>query len=238
MRVLALETTEAVGSVAAVLGDNLLFELSLDPRRRSAQSLAPGLGTVLKEVGWQTTDVDLVATCVGPGSFTGLRVGITTAKAFAYCAGADVLGVDTLEVIAAAAPPEVRALSVAVDAQRGQVVAGAFRRAEGGHLAALGPSELLDVAAWLGGLAPGTLVSGPILRKLAGRLPDHVTPLEPSCWLPTAAAVGRLAVRHYRAGQRNDLWSLVPRYCRRSAAEEKWEQKQRAKQPGQDAEDP
>ena len=229
MRVLALETTERVGSVAAMQDGNLLLELKLDQNMRSAQSLALGLAALLEEVGWRTTDVDLVATCVGPGSFTGLRVGVTTAKTLAYCAGADILGLGTLAVIAAAAPAGVDLLSVAVDAQRGQVVAGTFQRGPDGWFAPLGPSELLDIDAWLAGLTPGTCLSGPILRKVADRVPDHLTTLDPLHWFPSAAAVARLAVRRYAAGQRDDVWTLVPRYSRPSAAEEKWEQRQRSR---------
>ena len=76
---------------------NLLAELSLDHTQRSAQSLAPAIEALLTQVGWLPRDVQLVAVSVGPGSFTGLRVGVTTAKVFAYAVGAEVLGIDTLE---------------------------------------------------------------------------------------------------------------------------------------------
>jgi len=164
-----------------------------------------------------------VAATAGPGSFTGLRVGVTTAKTFAYSVKADILGLDTLEVIAARAPVNVQALSVAVDAQRGQVVAQAFQRGEDGWFHPAGSAGLVGVEAWLGSLASGVSISGPILRKMADRVPDHVTVLDPQYWAPSAAAVGRLALRRYAAGDRDDVWSLVPRYSRRSAAEEKWE---------------
>ncbi len=227
MNVLALETTERVGSVAAMADTNLLCKLRLDPQKRSAQSLAPGIEMLLERVGWQPTDVDLVAAPVGPGSFTGLRVGVTTAKAFAYSVGADILGVDTLEVIAARAPCSVPILSVGVDAQRGQVVARTFQRSQDDWLRPTGPARLVEVDAWLGSLARGTCVSGPVLRKLADRLPDRATLLDSQYWAPTAAAVARLAVRDYDAGRRDDVWSLVPRYSRRSAAEEKWDKRGR-----------
>jgi tRNA threonylcarbamoyladenosine biosynthesis protein TsaB len=222
VRVLAIETTETTGSVAAACDDNLLLELKLSQEIRSAQSLAPGLKAILERVGWRPIDVELVAVAVGPGSFTGLRVGVTTAKTLAYCVGARILGVDTLEVIAAAAPAEVPRLWAAVDAQRGQVVAQLFERGPEGHFLAAGPAELLDVDLWLARLAPATCLSGPVLRKLASRVSSHLTVLDPQCWSPSAAAVAELALRRYRAGQRDDVWSLVPRYSRRSAAEEKW----------------
>jgi len=225
VRVLALETTERVGSVAALDGGNLLCELGLDSQKRSAQSLAPGLKELLERVGWRPEDVDLVATPVGPGSFTGLRVGITTAKSFAYAASADILGIDTLEVIAAEAPTEIGAVSVALDAQRGEVVAQRFERGEDGLLRSAGSACLVEIDAWLRGLAPGECITGPVLKKIIDRVPDHLTVLEPEYWIPSAASVGRVAFRRYSAGERDDVWQLAPRYSRPSAAEEKWRER-------------
>jgi tRNA threonylcarbamoyladenosine biosynthesis protein TsaB len=225
VRILALETTEMIGSVAATCDGNLLAELELNPKQRSAQSLAPVLGSLLEKVGWRAADVDLVAVTSGPGSFTGLRVGVTTAKAFAYAAGAEILGVDTLETIATRAPGDVRLLSAAIDAHRGEVVAQSFRRAPDDWPQPIGDAKLVGVDAWLGTLAAGTVLTGPVLRKLADRLPAHLTLLDSQYWPPTAAVVARLAARDHAAGRRDDLWSLVPRYFRRSAAEEKWDEK-------------
>ena len=221
MRILALETTEKIGSLAAMQDGNLLADMELSRQQRTAQSLAPGMKTLLEQIGWRPQQVDLVAVTIGPGSFTGLRVGLTAAKVFAYAAGADVLGVDTLETIAAGAPSDVATLSVAVDAQRGDVVAGSFRRGDGGWFEPVAAAELVAIDTWLGRLAPGTVISGPVLRKLADRVPAQVTLLDPQYWRPKAATVARLAGRDYAAGRRDDLWKLVPRYSRRSAAEEK-----------------
>ena len=223
MKVLALETTERVGSVALFDGSNLLLEMQLDPKKRSAESLAPAMQAALTRGGWRPSDVDLVATTVGPGSFTGLRVGVTTAKAFAYSVRADILGVGTLDTIASAVPAEVQRLSVAVDAQRGQVVAGLFRREGHAEMQPQGESVLVDVQTWLNGLDEDVAVTGPVLRKIFDQVPDRVRKLAPQYWCPCAGAVARLAARHYAEGRRNDLWNLVPRYSRRSAAEEKWE---------------
>lgn len=227
MNLLAIETVERAGSLAAFSDGNLVAELRLRSDQGTGQSLAPGLKSILTQAGWNAADVDVVAVTVGPGSFTGLRVGVMTAKAFAYSAGTDVLGIDTLQSIAEGAPAEVQTLAVAVDAQRGEVVAGSFARDANGHFAPVGSAVLVELGAWLKGLPPGAQVASPLLRKLAGRTPSHLVPLEPQYWEPTAVAVGRIAARGYAAGQRDDLWKLVPRYSRRSAAEEKWEAKQR-----------
>ena len=227
MRVLALETTEKIGGVAALCDGKLLAELELNPEQRSAQSLLPALKTLLEQVRWRSNEVDLVAVTIGPGSFTGLRIGVTAAKVFAYAAGADVLGVDTLECIAAGAPNDVETIDVAVDAQRGEVVARSFRRGNGGWFEPITKAELAAADAWLDALGSSAVIAGPVLHKMADRVPDHVTVLDPRYWPPRASTVARIAAREYASGRRDDLWKLVPRYSRRSAAEEKWEKRNR-----------
>jgi tRNA threonylcarbamoyladenosine biosynthesis protein TsaB len=241
MRILALETTEAIGSVAAAVGDKLLSQQQLDPEQRSAQSLAPAVRRLLEQVGWQPGEVQLVAVSAGPGSFTGLRVGVTTAKVLAYAAGAEILGIDTLEAIAAAAPQGIDRLHAVVDAQRGDVAVREFHGDPEGWLRPTGAARLVPLAAWLATLPAGAVVSGPGLAKLGEKgdryhlceapsgpfrqmvpVPffPHVA-LDPILWAPTAANVARLAWRDYTAGRRDDPFRLVPHYSRRPAAEEK-----------------
>jgi tRNA threonylcarbamoyladenosine biosynthesis protein TsaB len=247
MRILALETTDKTGSVAALNDCNLLSKKELGHTQRSAQSLAPAVHALLEQVGWLPSDVQLVAVSVGPGSFTGLRVGVTMAKIFAYTVGADILGINTLEAVAAgvqesgwggssfrwggsltATPTENSAdrpfvVSTVMDAQRGDVVEQSFSREKDGGMEPLGPQRLLAAEQWLAELTPGVVVTGPALVKLSERLPPGVRALDRSDWFPRAEAVGRLAARYHAQGRRDDLWKLVPHYCRRSAAEEKLE---------------
>ncbi len=223
MRILALETTERLGSVAVMQDRKVLAERMLGEQVRSAQSLAPAMRDLLAEVDWLPGHVQLVAVSHGPGSFTGLRVGVTTAKVFAFAVGAAVLGVDTLETIAAAAPEDVTEISTVMDAQRGDVVARRFARQPDGPFAPVGPQQLTDIETWLNELPQGVAVSGPVLSKLRTRLPSHVRVLDPSLWPPRASIVARLATRDYDLGRRDDLWRLAPHYFRRSAAEEKWD---------------
>ena len=221
MRILALETADKTGTVAALSDDNLLAELELEHTQRSAQSLAPGIEALLKQVGWAPADVQLVAVAVGPGSFTGLRIGVTTAKVFAYAVGASVLGVDTLDAIAAAAPTDCPTIWAALDAQRGEVVVEQFGPAVAGRREPIGPQRLMAIEAWLAELTPGVAVTGPVLHRLLDRMPTGVEILDRRYWNPRAAAIGQLAARYYAEGRRDDLLKLVPHYCRRSAAEEK-----------------
>jgi tRNA threonylcarbamoyladenosine biosynthesis protein TsaB len=224
-RILALETSDLTGSVALAADGKVLAELQLDPQQRSAQSLAPAIKRVLEQVGWQACEIQLLAVTLGPGSFTGLRVGVTMAKILAYAAGAEVLGIGTLEAIAAAAPAHVSAIAVAVDAQRGDVVAQRFQRGATGWPESTGEAALLPLEEWLAALPPGVAVSGPVLKKLTGPLPAGLTMLDRACWYPVAGNVAQLAYRDYLAGRRDDLWKLLPIYSRPSAAEEKWKKK-------------
>jgi tRNA threonylcarbamoyladenosine biosynthesis protein TsaB len=223
MNILALETTDWIGCVAAMTDGKLLLELGLNPQQRTAQSLPPGIATLLETVGWKPADVHLVALTIGPGSFTGLRIGVTMAKTFAYAVGAEVLGVNTLETIAQAAPANVSAVTAVVDAQRGDVVVRQFSRGPVGFFLPAGDQQLISIDRWLQELPAGMAVTGPALAKLASRLPTHVTALDQKYWTPRAAMVAQLAHRQHAAGRRDDLWTLAPQYSRRSAAEEKWQ---------------
>jgi tRNA threonylcarbamoyladenosine biosynthesis protein TsaB len=221
MNVLALETTEAAASLAAFRDGNLVLEINLDTKQRSAQALAPGVRELLDRARWRAADLDLVAVSMGPGSFTGVRVGVTTAKVLAYTAEAEVLGVETPAAIAAAVPDEVQELSVVLDAQRGELVTQRFHRGPDRQMKAQKPWQLMTIEAWLASLDPSVAVAGPILRRLADRLPGQVKVLDRAFWVPRAATVGRLAMADYALGRRDDLWKLLPIYFRRSAAEEK-----------------
>ena len=222
MRVLALETSDKTGSVAALHGEQLLVELELNPAQRSAQSLAPALKELWSKVGWTTADLELITLAIGPGSFTGLRVGVTTAKMLAYLSRAAVVGVNTLEVIAAQAPAEATPIEAILDAQRQEVFAGRFIR-EGDSFRPDAETKIVRNDEWLASLPAGAWVTGPGLKKLEGRLPAGVHVIDRSLWTPMAATVGRIGYQHYQSGQRDDFWKLVPNYFRRSAAEEKLE---------------
>lgn len=225
MRILALETSGALGAVAALVHCNLLAELQLDAAQRGAQALAPAIADVLRQAGWQPGDVQLVAVAIGPGSFTSLRIGVTTAKTYAYAIGAEVLGVGTLEAIAAGleglSPSDT--VATVIDAQRGDVYAATFRWRAPYELHCLRPAAIYPAGAWLADLEGSTIVSGPALDKLAPSLPGEIRVAACDLWLPSAATVGRLAAVKHAAGARDDLWRLAPLYLRKSAAEEKAE---------------
>ena len=107
MRILAIETSTARGSVALLRRDELVGEFVLAEDQRTAQSLFPAMAQLLAQAGWAPRTIDLVAVTSGPGSFTGLRIAVTAAKTFAYGCGASLVAVDTLQVLAEQLPADV-----------------------------------------------------------------------------------------------------------------------------------
>jgi len=227
MYVLALETSEKTGTVAALSDDRVIVERPLNPLQRTAQSLAPGIVECLAAAEWRASDLNLVAVVEGPGSFTGLRVGVTTAKTLAYAADCEVMGVNTLAAIAQRAPSDVRDVFAVMNAQRQQLFCARFRRNDVGRWDEVEPTQIVDNQQWLARLQPGDFVTGPGLARgqLSEQLPDGVLLVDQQHWMPTAAVVGQLGYRQHQAGRRDDLWKMTPRYYRKSAAEEKWEQR-------------
>jgi tRNA threonylcarbamoyladenosine biosynthesis protein TsaB len=231
--ILAFDTSGMHGSVALLDGHHVLAERFLSTDRRSAQTLAPAIVEILAAQHLEPRQIQLVATTTGPGSFTGLRVGITAAKTFAYAVGAEVMGISTLEAIAhnhqpqqlgPNLSPEIHAV---LDAQRKELFVGRFAisasAAAANQLIQL--TRLADdyIAAhddWLASLKPGTIVAGAGIDRLLDRLPPHIV-YEPTNREPPAAVVGQLAYRAYQSGRRDDLWKLAPVYLRPSYAEEK-----------------
>ena len=218
-RILALETSGRDASVAvleAVGGDaRLLREVTLSGMQRTAQILAPGVRDLLDAHDWAPASIQLVAVAIGPGSFTGLRIGVTMAKTFAYAVGAQVIGVNTLAVLAEQARHLSGPLWTVMDAQRQELYAAKFVDGVGSETRIVGEVD------WLAALQPGDRVTGPALRKLQPRLPAGVEVVDASLWQPLAKAVGVVGWREFQAGRRDDVWKLAPHYYRQSAAEEK-----------------
>jgi tRNA threonylcarbamoyladenosine biosynthesis protein TsaB len=207
------------GSVAALEGE-LVAEMELDSARRTAQTLVPALDVLLRKVAWKPQEVDLVAVTQGPGSFTGLRIGVTTAKTFAYACGAAIVGVNTLAAIARQVPASSGRLWVVMNAERDQLYTAAYEWQES-RWHEIKPTCIRDNETWLQSLDRNTLVSGPGLCSLKQRIPTTIPIVPESDWFPRARSVGAEGLQLFHSGQQSDCWSLLPNYFRESAATEK-----------------
>lgn len=229
-RTLAIDTSLACGGVAALAGDRVAerrFTAAPEHARRIASFLQEAAG----ELGWTPRDVELVGVVRGPGSFTGLRVGIATAKAVAWAAGARLVAISTFEVIAwqmaqarARDNLPIAPIFIALDAGRGEVFAAEARPATGSPTGwETGPASILPAAAWLATLPTGACASGPALDVVPIETrPDLVTAAV-AVRHPTATATAALAGLRAAAGECHDPLTLVPEYLRPSYADEKAE---------------
>jgi tRNA threonylcarbamoyladenosine biosynthesis protein TsaB len=228
-RLLLLETSNQPGLVAVAAGPDLLGTRRLDEARRHARDLAPAVAALLAEQGWQPRDIAAVVVSRGPGSYTGLRVGLMSAKAFAYATGCKLLTLETFAVIASQAPAEVARLAVVADAQQDKVYVQEFVRG-GLEMTQATTLHIDPFMAWAEAPSTPPWVSGPGLRKWASHLPASLRPVDAALWDPKPEQLLRLALVRYLAGEQDDLWSAEPLYLRASAAENQWAQRADAKQ--------
>jgi tRNA threonylcarbamoyladenosine biosynthesis protein TsaB len=222
-RLLILETSGRVGQVALAQGTTLVALRRLDEARRHARDLAPAVAELLAGQGWRPRDVHGVIVSRGPGSYTGLRVGIMSAKTLAYATDCILLAVETFAAVALQAPEDMLRLDVLADAQQEKVYVQRFARSSpAAAFVPLAPLAIRPVAEWLDRLDSDVWVSGPGLHGHEGRISGRARLLEPAQWDPRPDSVLRLGLARYERGERDDPWALEPIYLRPSAAEEKW----------------
>jgi tRNA threonylcarbamoyladenosine biosynthesis protein TsaB len=229
MRLLAIETATPAQSVALVEDARLLAELSYEAKGNRGGVLLPTVDQVLKTAGVAAGDLDVVAVSVGPGSFTGLRVGLATAKGLALGAGARLVGVSTLEALAEGYASADATICALLDAYRGEVYMAVFRR-KGHALERLSPDAVLAPGAVASALAA---VEGPV-HLIGNGAARYREPLEAVLGgrvcvsdeglraVPLAAVVARLGIRQFAGGNKPDA-EVALIYLRRAEAEVNWE---------------
>ena len=223
MLTLALETSGFGGSIALLDGDQILGERILDAQRRHAQTLVPEIQALLQTHGRKSADCELIAVSTGPGSFTGLRVGITCAKTMGYATGARIAAVPTFPCLAAGCPDDVTAVQVIMNAQRQELFVGRYHRDNATRWVETQPLRIEKAAIWQAELEPENVVTGPGLEGISETIAPLCRVLSPEFWQPQARWVGRLGMEYFQAGSTVSCWDLQPLYIRKSAAEEKWD---------------
>jgi tRNA threonylcarbamoyladenosine biosynthesis protein TsaB len=217
--ILSLDTTTRAGSIAVLRGTTVLHQMSGDASRTHAQRLPRELMTACAAAGITIADVDLFAVAAGPGSFTGLRVGIATIQGLAMARARKVVPVSTLEAIAEASGARITAAWM--DGQRGEVFAQVFERENDSERPRTEPINAPPRLALQ--LHQGALDGAEFHGDGAVRYRDEILAVRgPSAIVaadapPLAAAIGRIAAR--RAGQAVVPHAIVPIYVRRPDAE-------------------
>lgn len=179
-----------------------------------AASLPRLVRAALSAAGAGIEAVDGVAVSIGPGSFTGLRIGLAFAKGLALAGGIPLVGVSTLEALATVAPaPAGGRICAALDARRGECWAAFFRRAATG-LERLGPDAAVPAEALAGQLDPGTVVVGDAPEAYRGLFDGRAEVLPFDRFHPQGDAVARLGWQRLARGEQDDVGRLEPVYVR------------------------
>jgi tRNA threonylcarbamoyladenosine biosynthesis protein TsaB len=223
MKLLAIETTATVGSLAFLSEGELVRDWPLPSDKRSAATLAAELQRALRAIGWGPKDIQLVAVSMGPGSFTGVRIGLVTAKLFAYAVGARLFGVNSLDAVVETIPGSYSPLIAIADAQRGEITAKVFVWDSAIGWQTREQVGLVRPEAWVN-LLPAEETfwfTGPGLYKYREILGKRSRVVPEAFWNPTAVGVARVAWKRFLDGESDDVWTLKPIYYRPSYAEEK-----------------
>ncbi|MCR4399516.1 MAG: tRNA (adenosine(37)-N6)-threonylcarbamoyltransferase complex dimerization subunit type 1 TsaB [Syntrophomonadaceae bacterium] len=234
MLVLAIESATPVAGVALVTESKLMAEHYVDYGKTHSQTLMVMVDQLLKGAGLQLGDLDALVVSAGPGSFTGLRIGMALGKGLALGAGLPLLGVSTLDGLALQAGPCDGPIWPMLDAGRGEVYTCGYRLEEGrpervGEYRACRPERLVSEWAAEGESRVVVLGDGALrYRQLLEASPGlHLVWPPLPALLPRASSLGTLAVDRLRRGERGDAVSLVPVYARLSEAERRLQEEGR-----------
>ncbi len=223
--ILSVETATGCGSVAVTRGGTsggrLLAEATAQPEITHSRRLLGSVDWVMQAAGLDWSELDGVAVSLGPGSFTGLRIGMAAVKGIALAAGLPLLGVPTLDGIALGCPVIDRPLWCLLDARKQEVYAACYRPGPAGRPELVLPARALRPQDLVKEISSPSLLAGPGVdeyRELFARVPGlRLVPSALSS--PRAARIGYLAAEQLAAGKTLDAATAAPLYVRASEAE-------------------
>jgi tRNA threonylcarbamoyladenosine biosynthesis protein TsaB len=214
---LVIDTAGRAGRVGLVRGGAVAGTVALDAARRHARDLTPAVGQLLAAAELQAVELTGVVVSVGPGSYTGLRVGVMAAKALSYATGCTLVPVPTFFAIAGRAPAEAANLWVLADALQGQVYVQRFRH-DGLGFAPVDDLRIVAAAEHLPQAPADTWFTGPGVAVHANLL-DGRRLVPEADREPTVESLFA-ASREIAPVSRTELFALEPLYLRGSSAEE------------------
>lgn len=215
MKLLALETSTLAGGAALIDGSRIVGQYTLDIRITHSERLLVAVDRLLADAGWRPADLEGVAVAVGPGSFTGLRIGVSTAKGLGLALGLPIAAVPTLDALASGLPFAAIPVVPVLEARRGEVYASCYRWQDGEmrrqwEYLALPPDELARR------LTEPVVLCGDGARSIDS---PFVRIAPPARRLPSPATVAELGHALLVAGRGVSAAELAPIYVRPSEAE-------------------
>lgn len=222
MTILAIETATRAAGVAIFSDGKILAETVCSSPQSFSETLLPQVEDVIKISG-TFAKIDAVAVSIGPGSFTGLRIGLATAKAISYAWQTKIIAVPTLLALAHNFP-NAKVLPL-IDAQKNRAYCQLF--ADSSPLTQLQIRPIDQAVADLERLDGEIFLCGDVLHKIKIPLPPNVRIAPPNLNFPRASSVALCGKNFFDAGNFANVMNLEPLYIRRSEAEELWEKRHR-----------
>lgn len=240
MNILAIETTGAEASVAVINDKGEVFMEASDQKLNHLQNLMPMVDILLEKRGMSIDDVNYIAVSEGPGSFTGIRIGVSSARALAQALGLETISVPTLKAFLYNVPEYKGILCPIFDARRSQVYGGAYRWTDSGQCTEIVPGGAYDLQELLelleAAMKPETELTffgdgilpykEQIMNWQDVSLNNNICVLfaKDDVKLQKASSVAKLALEIYRSGNIKSLYDLKPVYMRKAEAERKLEE--------------
>ena len=223
MKVLGIETSGLVGNIAVCDGDRVVASKTYGKNFSHGKEIVSTIELLFNEIKWDPSNIDLIAVSTGPGSYTGLRVGVTCAKTLAYGLGKPVIDVPTLDVLVENVKDNsAKTICPVLDAKRKSVYACIYDRSNNESrkttdFLIISPDSLIDI------LPESTLIFGDGIapyREIFSQKNLTIVEDEKLC-IADAADVARLGLERYEQGIRCEINALAPLYLRKSEAEER-----------------
>ena len=224
---LAIDTSSLVLSCALAEEDRLVAEWTVQRKLTHSEQLIPHMDTMMREAGVSKSEIEAIAVSVGPGSFTGLRIGLATAKMASYRWKVPLIGVDTLEALAFNMAGARAFILPLLDAQRGNVYTALY-----GAFDEIWLEEKEEVAPIDEVISAAVKHGGPLIAvgECADKYKDKllaagIMPAPPHSRLSRAGSVALAGFGKLKSGRIDNPLSILPNYIRRSEAEVLWEKR-------------
>ncbi len=220
MLVLGIDTSGYANAIGVADGERILADFAFKTRNESLAKIILNIDSVLKAAGLALEDIEGFGVGLGPGSWTGIRIGVTVGKMLAYSAVKSVKGISTLEVIAHQARECRSLICPIVDAGAGGTIYAAFYRSDNGAVHQVGDYYVGDLPGLAGMIAePVVLVAAdaPKYQSIIGQLLESDTVAVQES-MPGGATVALMAAARLQNGEPDDTLALAPLYLKESTA--------------------
>jgi tRNA threonylcarbamoyladenosine biosynthesis protein TsaB len=228
MKVLGIDTSTSCGSVGLIDGHSLIADYLLNIPVTHSERLLGAIDLVLREARCPIGNVDGWGISIGPGSFTGLRIGVSTVKGLSFATGKPVAGVSTLDVLASQIAPTSHLICPILDARKKEVYAAFYRYGEGDCLKRLSTYMAIRPEDLAKKIEQPTIFLGNGVKTygdfLLSALPSLAIFPPALLHLPHGSTVAKLGFELLEKGERLDISAFTPIYVRPSEAEIKWQE--------------